>query len=202
MSGELIDVKWADYYRRVSGRPPRPVLLDALEHLGSEVHTEPLTAVDLGSGDGTEFAYLLSQGWHVLAIDSEPAAFQYLREKIPPEAQVRLETQAAKFEAVELPSADLIYAGYSIPFCHPDHFDGLWGKITSNLRSGGRFAGQLYGVNDTWASTESMTFLTSEQVYELLEGFELEYFREEDEDGRSSTKPKHWRAFHIIARKR
>ncbi len=195
-------MQWEDYYQRVSGRAPRQLLLDVVQRYSSEVHAERRVAIDLGSGDGTESAYLLAQGWNVLAVDSELAAFQYLTEKIPTEAHARLTTQAATFEAVELPPADLIYAGYSIPFCHPDHFDGLWRKITSSLRGGGRFAGQLYGVNDTWASTESMTFLTSEQVQRLLAEFELEYFREEDEDGRSSTGPKHWHAFHIIARKR
>ena len=140
--------------------------------------------------------------WHVLAVDSQPSAFKYLKEKIPAEAQQRLQTQVAKFEDVELSPADLIHASYSLPFCHPQHFVALWNKIVTSLNSGGRFAGQLFGVNDTWATSPDMTFFTEELARALFADFEVEHFQVEDEDGASTTGPKHWHIFHVIAQKK
>lgn len=137
---------WDDYYKKIQGRAPRPLLLDVLAKFPSGTG---LRAIDLGCGDGTESAFLLSRGWHVLAVDGELAAIKRLLEKVPPEAQDRLQTQVAKFEEVALPPADLIHASYSLPFCRPDHFPMLLDKITNALNPGGRFAGQFFGVHDS-----------------------------------------------------
>jgi trans-aconitate methyltransferase len=192
---------WDDYYQKIQGRAPRQLLVDALEKFPSG---EALQAVDLGCGDGTETVVLLARGWNVLAVDGESSAIKRLMEKLPQDAQVeqiRLRTQVAKFEEVILPATNLIHASFSIPFCHPDHFPILWGKITSALKPGGRFAGQFFGVHDTWADNKDMTFHTETQVRTLLEKFETEYFHEQDEDGEAANGPKHWHVFTVIARK-
>lgn len=193
--------QWGNFYTNVSGREPRELLLDVLGRFGQESAANARQAIDLGCGDGTETAYLLANGWRVLAIDGEPAAFEHLNAKIPPAARERLHTQVARFEAVELVPADLIYAGFSIPFCRPQHFDALWGKIVSNIHPGGRFAGQLFGVRDTWADNPKMTFFTADGARELFAAFEIEHFQEEEEDGQSTVGAKHWHLFHVIARK-
>jgi trans-aconitate methyltransferase len=193
--------QWENYYTNISGRPPRDLLIDVLGRFDAGAGL-PRRAIDLGCGDGTETAFLLANGWHVLAIDSEPLAFQHLSAKIPSEAQERLQTQLATFETALLSPADLIYAGFSIPFCQPQSFDALWHKIVTNITPAGRFAGQLFGVHDTWASRSDMTFFTEQQARALFTSFEVEYFREEDEDGHSTiVGAKHWHIFHIIARK-
>jgi tellurite methyltransferase len=199
---ELNNFQWANFYKNASGRQPRPLLIEVLERFGHEPSANPRKAIDLGCGDGTETAFLLANGWQVLAIDSEPSAFDYLNTKIPPEAHERLQTQIAKFEDVELSAADLIYAGYSLPFCHPPHFNVLWNKIVSHIHPGGRFAGQLFGVHDTWASNPHMTFFTAAGARALFAPFEVESFQEEDADGESTLGPKHWHIFHVIARKK
>ena len=192
-------MSWDDFYKKIQGRPPRQLLLDALEKFPEQAS---LQAIDLGCGDGTESAVLLSRGWHVLAVDAEPAATQRLLAKVPPEGQDRLQTQITKFEEVNLPSTDLVHASFSLPFCHPDHFPALWQKITRAIKTGGRFAGQFFGVHDSWANEEDMTFHTEEQIRALLEDFEIESFHEMDEDGQAVSGPKHWHVFTIIARKR
>ncbi len=189
---------WNEYYKKIQGREPRQLLLDVLEKFPSG---ESLQAVDLGSGDGTETVVLLARGWHVLAVDGEPAGIKRLMEKVPHEGQVRLQTQVAKFEEVVLPSADLIHASYGIPFCHPDHFPDLWEKITNALNPGGRFAGQFFGVHDSWADNKDMTFHTETQVRAMIENLEIEYFHEEDADGQAASGPKHWHVFTVIAKK-
>lgn len=191
-------MSWDDFYKRVQGRSPRQLLLDALEKFREQAS---LQAIDLGCGDGTESALLLSRGWHVLAVDAEPAAIQRLLGKVPGTEQVNLQTQVAKFEEVTLPNADLVHASFSLPFCHPDHFPALWQKIIRAIKVGGRFAGQFFGVRDSWAHEEDMTFHTEAQVRALLEDFEIESFHEMDEDGQSASGPKHWHVFTVIARK-
>jgi len=190
---------WDEYYKKIQGRAPRQLLLDALEKYPAD--TSALHAIDLGCGDGTESAFLLWRGWHVLAVDGESAGIKRLMDKVPQEGQTHLQTQVAKFEEVSLPAADLIHASYSIPFCHPDHFPALWEKITNALNSGGRFAGQFFGVHDSWADNKDMTFHTEEKVRTMIANLETEYFHEEDADGQAASGPKHWHVFTVIARK-
>ena len=194
----LDKTNWDEYYQKIQGRAPRQLLLDVLEKFPA--HTA-LHAIDLGCGDGTETALLLLHNWNVLAVDGESLAIKRLMEKVPQGAQAALQTQVAKFEEVTLSPTDLIHASYSIPFCHPNHFPSLWDKITNALNPGGRFAGQFFGVHDSWANNRDMTFYTEEQVRAMLEGLEIEYFHEEDADGQAASGPKHWHVFTVIARK-
>lgn len=63
--------------------------------------------------------------------------------------------------------------------------------------------GNFFGVNDEWnGNKENMVFLNKEQVIELLEGFDIIDF-EEDEANRKTGmgKMKHWHLFWVIARK-
>jgi trans-aconitate methyltransferase len=195
-------VDWQEYYRKIEGREPRPLLLDVLERYVTDAPQSARQAIDLGSGDGIESAILLERGWSVLAVDSEPSALDHLLARIPSEAQARLQTQVTKFEDVHLPSADLIHASFSLPFCAPEHFDALWDKIVASLKPDGRFAGQFFGVRDTWADQTDMTFLTEDQARARFEKFDIESFQETDEDGHSTSGPKHWHVFTVIARKR
>jgi trans-aconitate methyltransferase len=184
------------------GRPPRPLFIEAVAHCQDRAaRTAPSWAVDLGCGDGTETLALLQAGWHVLAVDQQPEAMTLVQRSIPPEFQPRLQTHIAAFEAVHLPPVDFVYAGFSLPFCTPQHFPSLWATIVSALVPGGVFAGQLFGVHDSWASNPKMTFHTRTDVDTLLEPFEIKLLREVEEDGQAGSGPKHWHVFHLIARK-
>ncbi|HEX5942448.1 MAG TPA: hypothetical protein VFY66_09225, partial [Anaerolineales bacterium] len=70
------------------------------------------------------------------------------------------------------------------------------------IKPGGRFAGQFFGVKDSWANNPEMTFHTEDQFRFLFDGFAIESFHEQDEDGSSSGGPKHWHIFTVIARKK
>ena len=195
------DTSWEDYYQKTQGRSPRQLLLDALAYF-SEGATMQRNAIDLGCGDGTESTVLLERGWHVLAIDGQPAAIRRLIEKVPAQHRDRLQTQVAKFRDVVLSPADLVHASLSIPFCEPEYFDALWEKIVTAIQPGGQFAGQFFGVRDSWANEPDMIFHTEEQVHKLLENFEIEQLHEMDEDGNAVSGPKHWHVFTVIARKK
>lgn len=195
------EMSWDDYYQKIQGRAPRPLLKDVLRAFATENSQGPLDAIDLGCGDGTETLALLARGWNVLAIDGEPVAIKRLLEKLPAATHSHLETLVAKFEDLVLPPADLIHASLSLPFCQPEYFDAFWKKIVSAVKPGGRFAGQFFGVNDSWATESEMTFHTKDQVRAMFEKFEVESFVELEEDGQAVSGPKHWHIFTVIARK-
>ncbi len=194
---------WESYYDWLKGREPRPFFVDALARFGAgSSGTVQLHAIDLGCGDGTETLALLRAGWSVLAVDSEPASIAQIRSRVPAPVQPRLETMTASFEDLPLPKANFVYAGYSLPFCRPAYFDRLWANIAACLEPGGRFAGQLFGIRDSWANEPEMTFHSAGQVASLLaDGFEIEILDEMEKDGEAFSGPKHWHVFNIVARK-
>jgi tellurite methyltransferase len=187
--------EWSAYYDAVRDRPPHETLLEALESFA-----ELGLAVDLGCGDGRDTVELLRRGWHVVAIDAEAEAIERLRARVgDPRA---LETEVARFEDARWPCAELLNAGFSLPFCHPDRFDDLWRRIHGSIRPGGRFCGQLFGERDEWAGEKDMTFVTRDAAEALFGGFELERFDEEETDGETAVgEPKHWHVFHVVAQR-
>lgn len=192
---------WGDYYRATSGRPPRELLRQTLLRF-QKSDGSPRYAIDLGCGAGIETMALLEQGWHVLAIDQQSEATAGVSARGALDHAGRLMTQTASFENVELPPADLIWAGLSLPFCPPEHFPRLWKKITSSLRPDGRFAGDFFGVRHAWAGEESMTFHTEEQVRALCAPLRIEYFiAEEGERMTALQGMAAWHAYSVVARK-
>ena len=198
---------WPAYFDVVAGKPPRDTLIAALEAFGREgAHgsesraTRPL-AIDLGCGEGRDTAELLARGWRVLAIDGHPDAIRRLEARDLPHRD-RQEVRYAPFEGLTLPSATLINASFALPFCPPDHFDALWRTIRAALLPGARFAGQLFGDRDDWASIPDRSHQTLAQVGALLDGLEVEQCIEQEDDGKDALEnPKHWHRFDIVARR-
>src|SRR5919201_319937 len=188
---------WVAYYDEQGDREPRDLLLQALDSFDGEGRVG--VAVDLGAGQGFETAELLRRGWEVLAIDAEEEGIRRLRARIPDEQADRLRTRVTPMQDAALPPADLVHASFSLPFCPPASFPGLWDRIRSAIRPDGRFTGELFGDRDTWASTEShMTFFDAAGARALFDGLDVESFVEEEED--DEEMPKHWHVFHVIAR--
>jgi len=193
---------WPNYFKVTGGRPPRETLLNALELFSNEPSDQTRFAVDLGCGEGRDTAELLRAGWRVHAVDGHPDGLTRLMKRDDHDAHHQLTMQLAPFERVELPRCDLLNASFSLPFCEPAHFDSLWAKILDAIEPGGRFAGQLFGDRDGWATIPDRSHHTRERVEELLSQFSVEMLKEEERDGQDcSGINKHWHAFHIIARK-
>lgn len=197
------DESWEGYYKAVSNNRPREMLERALKLFKSDKpKKKSYFAIDLGCGNGPDTIELLRNGWKVQAIDAELAALRIIEKCISEDYKDMLETKCCTFEEIQLPKADLINASYSLPFCKPEYFEGLWHKITDSIEAGGRFSGNLFGIKDTWAIDENMNFHTKEEVKKLFQGFEIEYFREWEKDGTTATgEAKHWHVFDIVARK-
>jgi SAM-dependent methyltransferase len=191
---------WVGYYDQQGEREPREVLLQVLDQFDREDRRG--TAVDLGCGQGWDTQELLRRGWEVVAIDGQEEGIRRLRRRIPDDQAARLETIVSAMEDVTVPSADLVYASYSLPFCRRSVFPRLWDDIRAAIRPGGRFAGQLFGDRDTWAATEpEMNFFTIDDARALFDGMELESFVEEELEDEGWDEMKHWHVFHAIARR-
>ncbi len=195
--------RWEEYYRATEGDPPGDTLVKALDLFAGETASSGRRfAVDLGCGSGIDSLELLRRGWHVLAVDREPEAIQRLRARLQPEQVARLETQIASFEDLMLPPADLVNASFSLPYCPPQNFDLFWSKIVMSIRVGGRFAGQFFGLHDSWAHDPTMNFHSQEEIKRLLSQFNVETFDEIEEEGKTSLgQDKYWHIFHVVARK-
>jgi SAM-dependent methyltransferase len=188
------EITWADYYRENEDREPRALLLEVLDSFERAGE-----AVDLGCGAGIDTLAMLEQGWQVFATDAEEEAIQRTRRRVPPELQPRLQTRITPMEDVELPAADLFWASFSLFFCDPARFTDVWSRIGRSVVPGGRFAGQLLGDRDTWAPDEDISAFSEAQARALFDGWTLERFEEEENDGDACDGPKHWHVFHAVA---
>ena len=188
----MAEPTWSDYYEANEGREPRDQLLDVLARFA-----EPGMAIDLGCGSGIDTLAMLDRGWDVLAIDADAEAIERLRQRAGD--RPALETQGSPMEDVALPAADLVWASYSLFFCDPARFPDVWTRIRTAVRPRGRFAGELLGERDTWASRDDGTSMTRTEAEALFDGWAVERFEEEENDGEACSGPKHWHLFHAIA---
>lgn len=197
---------WSDFYAHQAGRFVRPTFAAALEEWRATRGSTVGDAIDLGCGDGVESRALVAAGWRVLALDADAQVVQRVTTGVPEAQRERLTVRRASFEELAseeaggLPAADLVYAGFALPFCSADVFERLWADIRGCLRRGGIFAGQLFGPHDDFAAWPQVNTHERADVERLLDGLTVVRLDEEDKDGTSFAGPKHWHVFHIIAR--
>lgn len=191
---------WQTYYDRSSGRALSPLLAQALAAAGDQPGNR--MALDLGCGAGNACRTLLEAGWQVHALDREPAAVERARgiaQSIPGSA---LTAEVRAFEDVlQLPTASLIHAGLSLPFCHPSAFARFWQVAVTALEPGGWLAGDFFGPRDAWADAPTMTFQSATELHGLFANWQVLDFQETEGMGPSMRGPKYWHRFSVIARK-
>ena len=194
---------WASYYKAVTGTPPREILVTALDAWEAEFpDAADKVGADLACGEGRDTVEFLRRGWRVIAIDSEPRALELLRgrDDLPGEGEV--DTRLCRMEDADWGQVDVVNASFALPFCAPDRFPDLWQRITGSLRPGGRFSGNLFGPDDSWASP-GLTIVAREEVDRLLAAFDLEHFEEINREGTDAKGvTKNWHLFNIVGRKR
>jgi SAM-dependent methyltransferase len=189
--------RWGGYHARGRVRGPRPLLLRACDFLGAG---DGRMAVDLGCGSGADALALLERGWAVTAVDRDQAGLDLLRAGVPNASAGRVTIACAGFADVALPPADLVHAGFSLPFCAPGDFAGVWAGIRDAIRPGGVFAGQLFGPRDSWAGSPRMSFHHADQIGRLLVGTKILHLGESEWDGEAVSGPKHWHVFDVMFR--
>lgn len=185
---------WELYYQNTKGRPPRQELVNALKFV-----TNKDVAIDLGAGALQDSYYLLKQGFReVVAVDSEPT----VQGKSSDE---RVHIVISTFEDFDFPidSIDLINAQYSLPFTNPEEFERVFTAVKNSLRTGGLFVGQLFGDRDGWSQNNDMTFLTKDEVLNVICDMEVITFLETEVDKKTASGVnKHWHVFNVVLRKK
>ena len=188
---------WADYNAAQADRPVRSLCLDAMALAGPGTGRQ---AIDLGCGAGKETLAMLRAGWNVHAVDSLPDTRERLQGIAPEVGRLSIEVRAFQDLRV-LPPAELIFAGYSLPFIHPDTFGGFWAVVLDALRRQGVVAVNLFGDRDSWADIPEWNFHTEAAARQLFAGLEILKFEVYDADGQSFRGPKHWHIYDVIARR-
>ena len=160
------------------------------------------TCIDLGCGAGRDTVFLIKNGWKVIAIDKEDTE-NIIRNSLNEEEQNSLKFVKQDFENVILESCNLLVANASLSFCHKKYFNELWNKIMTSITEDGYFVGNFFGINDTWAKRDNMTFFTKDEVLNLFNSFEIINFREIEKDGKTALGVnKHWHLFNVISKKK
>lgn len=187
---------WKDYFNKTFGRPPRPLLVEALTHLNARDK-----ALDLGAGALNDSAYLLEQNFnHVTAVDKVLVATE-VAESFP---KNQFEYIESTFESFSFPtnSFNLINAQFALPFILPEEFTRVFIAMKDSLKEGGVLTGQFFGDRDEWKTRPGMTFKTRIEAEELLQDFKVISFKEEEMDAKTAMgSMKHWHIFHFIVQK-
>lgn len=191
---------WSDFHKAALAAAPRELLVRTLNFFSVEGR-KPTVAVDLGCGSGRDTRELLRRGWHVHAVDAEPAGLELLRQSVPTDVQARLELHPTRFEAFAFPPCDLIWAGFALPFCQASEWPSLIARAVAALKPGGRIAGDLFGDRHAWASAAGVHTLTEAQVRAALQPLALEALDIEDGYRVSGGEVTRWHAFGFAARK-
>jgi SAM-dependent methyltransferase len=190
------DHGWTEYYDAHHDREPRAMLLDVLAQFG-----RPGDAIDIGFGNGIETVAMLQRGWRVLAIDADAEAHERLDARVPADVRDRLEVRRSRIEDIAVVPVDLVWAAFSLFFCDPGRFAEVWERLREAVRPGGRFAGQLLGERDSWATEPGISAFTVDAARGLFQGWSVERFDEEEFDGEACSGAKHWHLFHVVARR-
>lgn len=193
---------WARYYDVTVDRPAWDTVRAAIERFAAEPAPGPRLAVDLGCGAGRDARELLRAGWHVRAIDREPAAIARLIEVTPPQLRAALEGVVADLATVEIPVCDLVNASVSLPFLAHDAFWATWQRALEALPVGGRIAAMLFGDRDESASDPEMTCPPPDEIRASLAAFEIEHWLDKEEDSVMALgDPHHLHLIELVARR-
>ena len=189
--------RWSRFYEATKDHSHWPLLERAASLLSSPGH-----ALDLGCGAGRDTRYLLARGWTVTAVDREAGAIALLAE-LPQDC---LRVVQSSFEDFDYGHAayDLVSAQFALPFNPKASFNSVFARIKHSLKPGGIYTGQFFGIRDQWNTLEiDMTFLTREQVDELLSDMQVIALEEEEHIGTTATGgAKYWHVFQVIAQKK
>jgi tellurite methyltransferase len=191
------------YYQMIANVGPSKLLLEALALVENDTDlVTPAFAVDLGCGTGKDTAELLRLNWTVLAIDFSADGIASLLAR--PEATTfknSLETRVASFADTAWSDATMVVSLLALPYCPPAQFDSVWEAMSSSLKTGGYFVGQLFGRGQ-YADASYITHLTRAQVDELLLGFTVIKLEEVDREVTHEGETMRYHYFDIIAKRK
>lgn len=128
-----------NYYDNTENKPAN----QNIQYFINEINPTPSNAIDLGCGAGRDTAYLIKNGWNVLAIDKNDVKDR-ISNKLIKEELKRFRFSRQSFEEVELEETDLIVSNFSLSFCDKEKFNELWNKIQRNIIPSRIFCGKFF----------------------------------------------------------
>lgn len=191
---------WDAYFKSKLNDPPAGFVVVALNNL--KQNNPDKIAIDLGCGVGHETLELLKKGYHVVAIDGQEQAFDYMKQ-LPnmPQYENHLKTVVSSFEKLnfaELPEADMIVASFALPFMKPQDFNRVWAQVKGKIKPGGYFVGNFFAPDFSFFAEKfrhSMTFHSKAEAMALFNGFEIVGFQEVNVPATKAGTMNHYYAF-------
>lgn len=191
---------WEAYFKSKLRDPPAGFIVEGVKAIQQK--NADKTALDLGCGVGHETLVLLKAGYKVIAIDSQPEAFEYM--KLQPNIQQyqgNLKPIISTFEKLDfqaIPQVDLVIASFSLPFMKPQDFNRIWQQVVTKVKPGGYFIGNFFAPDFSFFADKfrhSMTFHNKMEAMSLLHGFEIVGFQEVNVPATKPGKMNHYYAF-------
>lgn len=131
-------------------------------------------AVEIGCGSGRDTAYLIKNGWEVLAIDIEQEAEKVCLEKLTEKEKEKFTFINKKFQEVNWEKCDLFLAFNVLHYCRKDEFPSIWKKIENSIVEGGFFLGIIFTPNHSFYKRDKKgTFLNQDEIQNLFKNFEI-----------------------------
>lgn len=203
---------WGTYFEKTASREQRLFYRHAMSVIenAAGVSAQARVAIELGCGAGVESADLVRRGWHVLAVDGDPAALDFTRTRVlGAERAASIEFLESSFEDLDkatdrLPRAALVCSFMSLPFCAAERFESAWTAMSDAVAPRGFLVLSLFGPDDDWAKSGKVWPVTLDSVrHRLLEdGYDVLHLTEARREGPSADGAlKQWHVIEVIGRK-
>jgi hypothetical protein len=192
---------WDKYIKNISVRKNmRPIHYQA-KLLWSAVKTKKPRALSLGTGDGKEDIDLISRGWNVTSIDSEPYSGEYVSGILKTMKKSSKYTfQNVSFENAKLSGKyDYIMAFNSFPFGDKKSIPLIFEQIAKHSAKEAVIAMTMFGPTHSFVKRKRCFSMSKREIISLLESndFEVLFIERSNYDDLTN---KHWDLFEIIAR--
>ena len=159
------------------------------------------TAIDIGAGSLNSTRYLLSAGFTVHAIDTDP----YTAELAAELDDARLTMHCADVLDVPVPERrfDLIVAIHVLHLLSRCDIYTIVPRLVGGLADGGVLCATFVGVRDTWAATPwRATALHRDEMIDLISDLNMIRLDELEYDGTNVLgQHKHWHILRCLAQK-
>ncbi len=180
----------ASYAALCDSRKTHPLLVYALSRTG----LRPGPALDIGAGAFGETRYLLDRGFDVDAVDPDPVSAELAKEVASHRSRFTMSHNTIEDHQIPRDAYSLVVALHVLPFLPVDDIDRVAADIVSSLRSGGVLCCTLFGVRDSWVTSDlPVNGVTERRAAELFAGLKPIYCGVSEHDGSDlEGKPKHW----------
>lgn len=164
--------------------------------------------IDLAAGQGTDTLEYLRAGWTVIAVDSSKVGLWLAKRKAKKAGKGNnISCIQSSLEDYRAAPCAGVNASFALPFCSQSHWPDFWASITKAIIPGGVFAGQFFGLEDTWQNKplkgKPTLHFSESDVRDFFKDFEILDFKEVNQTGSDPYgKEKHWQVYHVLAKKK